>query len=487
MTSLDRPVVTAAPGDLRLLVSLIASSFVVALVSTVGVPLAPAAIEIYGVGLEASQWILTITLLVAVVATPALGRLGDGPRRRSVLTGTLAVVCAGSVVAATASSFPVLLAGRALQGVGYGIVPIAMALAREHLSAPRRAGGLSALAITGPAGVGLGWSITGFLGAELGFHAPFWFAALFAALACLAVALTVPGDGGSRPLGRFDARGAALLGLGLGALLVAISNAASWGWTSGRVLGLVAAGLLASALWVAVELTDDHPLIDLRTSLSREVVAANLVSLCVGMSLMMGMTLITRLAQAPASTGYGFGADLFGAGLLLLPMSLGTIASHSLVGRLPPGIGVRDVLALGPAALATALLVLVVAHASPAPVLLATVILGLGAGAAFAAMPAVILSGTGPDRTGSAMSFNQVLRNVGGSIGSASSTTILAFSQHAGGGAPSNSGYTLAFATGAGAAAGVAVLVGRLRLPSQPAAAEPDPFDAAWQRGTPPP
>ena len=77
-----------------------------------------------GVSIEAAQWTLTITLLVGVVGTPVVSRLGDGHRTRPILVASLLVVGAGSVCAALVPTFPGLLAGRAMQGLGYAMVPL---------------------------------------------------------------------------------------------------------------------------------------------------------------------------------------------------------------------------------------------------------------------------------------------------------------------------------------------------------------------------
>src|ERR1700759_2876700 len=100
------------PSARLLIATLVLAAMTVSVQSTLGTPLIPTIAREQHVSLEAAQWMLTLTLLVGVVATPVLGRLGDGARRELVLLGA---ALAGSVVAATASSFPQLLAGRGLQ------------------------------------------------------------------------------------------------------------------------------------------------------------------------------------------------------------------------------------------------------------------------------------------------------------------------------------------------------------------------------------
>ena len=149
MTSLiDSRPGARARSDRRLLAVLVYAALMVAVVSTLGTPLIPDIAADQGVSLHAAQWMLTITLLVGAVTTPILGRLGDGPGRRRVLLVGLAAVCLGSLVAATADSFGQLLVGRALQGVGYGTVPLTIAIARRELSPLALRKAIATLSIT---------------------------------------------------------------------------------------------------------------------------------------------------------------------------------------------------------------------------------------------------------------------------------------------------------------------------------------------------
>src|ERR1700760_1121622 len=96
--------------------ALVFINLVGALISSLGAPLIPEIASNTHVSLSTAQWSLTVTVLVSVIATPVMGRLSDGRRRRTVLLTALTVVAAGGVVAALAPDFPVLLAGRGMQG-----------------------------------------------------------------------------------------------------------------------------------------------------------------------------------------------------------------------------------------------------------------------------------------------------------------------------------------------------------------------------------
>src|ERR1700678_1819507 len=118
----------------RLLVpTLVLSGSLMAVVSSLGAPLIPTLSRADGVSLSTGEWILTITLLTGALATPVMGRLADGPRQRSVILTALGAVVVGCVLAALSTGFTLLLIGRALQGLGLGLLPVAMAIARRNM------------------------------------------------------------------------------------------------------------------------------------------------------------------------------------------------------------------------------------------------------------------------------------------------------------------------------------------------------------------
>jgi predicted MFS family arabinose efflux permease len=448
-----------------MIAALVFAALTVSVMSTLGTPLIPTIATAQGVSLDTAQWMLTVTLLVGAIATPVLGRLGDGPQRRRVLLFTLASTLVGSIVAATSASFPQLLIGRALQGVGYGTVPLAIALVREHAAGERQRSGIATLSITVAVGAGLGFPVTGLIAQALDFHAAFWFGAIFAAGSTLAVFLLVPSTSGPARAIALDVPGALLLATGLGALLLGISQGETLGWSSATVVGLFVAALALLGAWVRVELRRGEPLVDLRLVSQRAILGANIAALLLAMGMYVAMSLVNRLMQTPTSTGYGFGATLVTTGLMLLPLSLGSLVSQQITRRVIVRYGIRVVLPAGALIVAATLLWLAVAHDRLFEIAIATALLGVGVGCSFAAMPALIVASVPGERTGSATSLNQVLRSVGGALGSAAAVAILSAHHPSGLPFPQESGYTVAFVAGAAVCIVTAVLAIALAPP----------------------
>src|SRR6202522_3229424 len=145
----------------RLLVpTLVLSGSLMAVVSSLGAPLIPTLSRADGVSLSTGEWILTITLLTGALATPVMGRLADGPRQRAVILVALGAVVVGCVLSAVSDGFTVLIIGRALQGVGLGLLPVAMAIARRNLPWDAARQTIATLSVTGAIGAGLGYPVT---------------------------------------------------------------------------------------------------------------------------------------------------------------------------------------------------------------------------------------------------------------------------------------------------------------------------------------
>lgn len=458
--------------DRALVPVLVYIGMVVAVVSSLGAPLIPTIARDEHISLANAQWSLTITLLVAAVATPLMGRLGDGPARRPVMLIGLGSVVLGSALAALPPAYAFLIAGRALMGVGLGLLPLTMATARDQLTGERQRSTIALLSISTVAGVGLGYPLTGVIAQVFGLRGAFWFGAIVTGAAFVVALLFLPSarDIRRRPL---DGLGALLIALALAALLLALSEAESWGWTSARIVGLSVAGVALLAIWTRHELRSDHPLIDLRLVRHRAVLTADATGLLAGVGMYLLLSLVTRFVQTPTSTGYGFGVSVAIAGLVLLPFSLASISAS----RLGPMLGRRTspdlVLPLGFVVFVLAAFSFALFRGHLWEVFVTMTFAGLGVGLTFAAMPGLIVRSVPPHETGSAMSLNQVLRYIGYSIGSALSGTILEAHTAAGKLLPSNAGYTVAAVIG-----GIVLLLTAVVAFVLPRAGRSSPVDA---------
>lgn len=233
-------------------------------------------------------------------------------------------------------------------------------------------------------------------------------------------------------------------------MLLAVSETTTWGWGSARTIGLFALGVVVLAAWVTRELRSDEPLVDMRMMRIRGVWTTNLVAVLVGVGMYSSFILFPQFVQEPTSTGYGFGASVLASGMFLLPSTIAMVLVGQLAGRLERWFGSKPPLLAGSATCAVSFGLLLVARDQRWEVYLASALLGLGIGLAFAAMSNLIVENVSQEQTGVATGMNAVMRTIGGAFGGQVAATLLADNLGAGG-LPTSGGYSLAFGLCAGA------------------------------------
>jgi len=429
----------------------------VAVVSSLGTPLIPTIAGTYHVTLSTAQWMLTAALLTGALATPVMGKLADGPSQRRVIIVTLFIVFIGCLLAAVSETFVLLVVGRALQGVGLGLLPVNMAVARRNLEPEKAARAIATLSITTAIGVGLGYPLTGLIAEVWSFHAAYWFGVIVVACALVIAAGVLPSaiDAPSFP---FDFLGAALLSMSVVGISVVLSEGDRWGWTSGRSLAIVAASLILLAAWIPHELRNSDPLVELRHLGVRSVLAADTAGFLISVAMYLFLPIIVVFVQIPAVSGYGFGASIVVSGLVLVPLSCTTFLASRFLTVYERRFGSRSMIPLGSLVFAGAAIFFAVEHSALWEAFVTTAIAGIGLGFTFAAMPGFIIRSVPRRETGSATGFYQVLRNIGLSVGSAFGVAVLSSYTRAGQSLPTESGYRAVLSISAGLCVATAVL-----------------------------
>jgi MFS family permease len=458
---------------------------VVSLMQTLVIPLVPQMSGLPDATAADAAWAGTATLLAAAVAMPVMGRLGDMYGKRRMLLVGMAMLVAGSVTAALSDSLAPMIAGRALQGLSAGVVPLGIGIMRDELPA-ERLGSATAL-MSASLGVGgvLGLPAAALIAGHLGRHAPFWTAAVLGAVAFLLVLLLVP-ESAVRTGGRFDLTGALGIAAGLVCLLLAVSKGADWGWTGGTTLGLFGAAVAVLLLWGVCELRARQPLVDLRTTARRQVLLTHLASAALGFSVFAMSLVLPPLLQSPGATGYGLDRSLLDAGLAVAPAGLVIMTVAPVSAAVSRARGPKATLVLGAVVVAAGYgLNIWLMHAVWQLVLVSCVI-GAGIGFAYGAMPTLITGAVEPSETATANSLNTLMRSIGTSVAGAVCGVVLARPTTGAGGAalPSETGIKAVMAMGSAAAvlalAAAAFLPGRGKGPAAP----PDPAAAAGEAVT---
>ncbi len=353
-----------------------------------------------------AAWILTSFLLSTSVLTPIVGRTGDLYGRQRMLVIVLAVFSLGILVSALAPNLSVMIVGRAIQGAGGGVFPLAFGIIRDQFPRERIAGGIGVVSSVVGIGGGVGLILPGIILPTLSFRWLFWIPLILTFIAMVAVAVGVPnakphGSGGVNLLS------AGLMAVGLIALLLGVSEVSSWGFWSIAVFAVAAVFLAA---WIGNDLRAKQPLIDMSIMRIRSVWAVNVVALLLGAGMFAAFLLIPLYVETPTDHGFGFGATVIVAGLFVVPTAVPQLIVGPLAGFFERHIGSRGALIGGSAALALSFAILATLSHQVVWIFVATTLIGIGLGLALPALANVVVSAVPREHTGAATAMNTVMR-----------------------------------------------------------------------------
>jgi EmrB/QacA subfamily drug resistance transporter len=422
-------------------------------------------------------WLLTGFLLVASVATPILGKLGDQYGKERLLLISLGIFFLGSLGCLVAPNIWVLIAFRAIQGAGGAVFPLSFSIIKDEFPPEKMGFGIgivsSVFAIGGAAGIVL----SGVIVDHASWRWLFAIGAIAVGIAIVLIHFFVPESPIKTP-SRVDVPGALLLSGGLVAFLLALSEGENWGWTSAPILGLLAASVLLLVAWGWVETRVPEPMVDMRMLARRPVLLTNASALIAGFAMFGSFVLIPNFVQMPnelpdrvaSLVDYGFGASATKTGLYLLPGALVGLVFGPLAAVLGRRYGWKTPLVAGMVLVALGILALALFHEEPWHIVVANAVLGAGLPMTFAAMATLIVTNVRPSETGVATGMNTVMRTIGGVIGGQAGAAVLSAVTIAGTSIPSETAFAIAFGVSAGAAA-VAVVISLLVTPLRSRAA----------------
>ncbi|MCX4705114.1 MFS transporter [Streptomyces sp. NBC_01373] len=483
--ALARPTAAVKPAPPRsnAVVAVLAfAGIVVALMQTLVIPIVPELPKLLDASASNTAWAVTATLLAAAVATPVVGRLGDMYGKRRMLLVSIVLLIAGSVVCALSDSVIPMIAGRALQGLAAGVIPLGISIMRDVLPSERLAGSTAMMSASLGVGGALGLPSAAFIADKWDWHLLFWTSAALGAVAFLLVLTVVP-ESKVRAGGRFDLVGALGLSAGLVTLLLAVSKGGDWGWTSATTLGLGLASVVILLAWGLYELRSSQPLVDLRTTARPQVLFTNLASVALGFSMFAMSLVLPQLLQLPEATGYGLGKSMLTVGLVLAPQGLVMMAMSAVSAAITKAKGPKLTLMIGALIVASGYALNIVLMSEVWHLVLVSCIIGGGIGFTYGALPALIMGAVDPTQTGAANSLNTLMRSLGTSFASALAGVILAqmTTDYGGFPLPSENGFKVVMAIGAGAALLAllfATFIPKHRAP-QPAPATHGPTETA--------
>lgn len=447
----------------------LASSFMFTLV----VPIQSKLPELLNASRDDTAWVVTSTLLAAAVITPIAGRLGDMYGKKRIVLVLLATLVVGSVIAAASPGIVGVVIGRTLQGAVTGVIPLGISILRDVLNEDRVDTAIALISATLGVGGALGLPISALITERSDWHVLFWVAAALGVVVFALVLWIVP-ESVLRTAGRFDFVGAAGLAVGLLGVLLAVSRGNTWGWTSAPTLACGLGGIVVLLIWGWYELRIAEPLLDLRVAARRPVLLTNLASIAMGFSLFASNVVYPQMLELPVATG-GFGLSLLGASLVVMPAGIVMMVLSPFSGRLARTVGPKLLLVLGAISLVIAYGFTLVLSSEVWHLVVANIIIGVGIGFGYAAMPMLIMRSVPQSETGASNGLNALFRSLGTSTAAAVIGAVLATYtvQVEGTPIPTATAFTLSFVLGLAAA--VIALVMALFIPRGRAAEERHP------------
>lgn len=362
-------------------------------------------------------WLLTTYYLAGAVAAPVLGKFSDIYGKRKVLLLTLLASCAGAVICALAVNFPMLVAGRALQGVIMASISLSYSLIRDTFP-PKPAAIAASVTVTGMGAFSIvAPSLIGWLVDNWGFRGMFWFDTAW--MGALAVAiLLVAKESPLRRDANPDLLGALFLAAGVVPLLVWVSMSRTWGWMSAQALIVAAIGVVSLILFYRHTKRSSDPIINLGLFRGKQLQFATLTG-ATGYALAgTAGTILPLMATAPEGTlGYGLGFTTSQYSFIATPFALCTVLAGAVLGTMvSKGRHPQVFMALSMTLWPIGLVLLAFRNDTLVDLITAALILGTGVGLANGSVPNLVIRATPPDDQGSTSGAVQLCQTGFGAV-----------------------------------------------------------------------
>ena len=397
------------------LIAVMLSTGLVALDSTIIATAVPSIVRDLG-GFSQFPWLFSIYLLTQAVTVPLYGKFADMVGRKPVMFFGITAFLLGSVLCGIAWSMPLLIAARAIQGIGAGAVqPISMTMVGDLYTVEERARVQGYLAsVWGIASV-VGPTLGGVFSEYVDWRWIFFINLPLGAIAVLMLARNFH-ERVERQKHRIDYTGAALLTAGCSLVILGLlEGGVAWSWGSAQSVGILALGAVLLTIFVFVERRAAEPVLPLWVFTRRTLIGGNLVALVVG-ALMIGLS-----SYMPTYVQGVLGTGALVAGFALAALTVGWPLAAALSGRVYMRIGFRDTALIGTGVIiiGAVLTAMLSAQAQVWQAGAAAFVLGIGLGLASSPTVVAVQSTVGWERRGVVTATNMFSRSLGSAVGAA--------------------------------------------------------------------
>ena len=364
--------------------------------------------------LSSLEWTVNAYTLTFAVLMVTGGRLGDiFGRRRMFLFGVI-VFGISSVVIGFSADDTMLIAFRAVQGIGAAfMMPATLSIITQAFPAEERGTAIGTWAGVSALALAIGPVVGGFLTQEVSWRAIFFINPPIAVVA-VAVTLFAARESRDETVSRsVDLPGIGAITVGLTAIVLAIVEGNQWHWGSGRIVALLVTAAIALVAFVLIELRSRAPMVDFAFFRSRSFLGSNVVAFLVSFAMLAMFFFISLYLQnvlhySPLETGLRF-----------LPTTLVLIVMGPLAGRLTDRVGPRPLITIGMVVVAAALFIQsrITVHSGYGQLLPGFILMGFGMGLVMSPMSTAGMNAVDRTKAGVASGVLSMSRMVGGTFG----------------------------------------------------------------------
>lgn len=408
----------------RILLVLTGVALLVNYVETMVIPGVPTIQSHFATTATIASWITSAYLIVGSAVSPLFGKLGDIYGKKKMFLISLIFYMTGVGLAGFSPSIYFLLFARALQGMGFAIIPLSIAIITDVFPREKVAVAQGIISGTFAIGAAAGLIIGSYVVQDLGWQYAFH-TALVLSLILFVVAYRVLQKDIAKAVNKaVDYAGAGILMAGVTLILLYITEGPTLGWLNLEEILFLVPGVALTFFFFVFENKRENPLMRLSLFRIRNVLVANLVGLVSGMTMFLLFFAIVYYAQLPRAFG-GLGQDVIQAGLTLAPSTLGMLIGGLVIGRLLARTGPKPMLLLGSGIMGVGQLLFLTERSTSTWVAADLFVALFGVICILVPLVNMLAIALPRDNVAVGLGINTMLRNLGGAIGPVVATTLM--------------------------------------------------------------
>ncbi len=409
--------------QVRALLSMVGVALLLNYVETMVIPGVPTIQKDFGATASTVSWITSAFLIVGSAVSPLLGKLGDSYGKKRMFLVALAFYTAGVALAGFSPSIYFLIGARAVQGIGFAIVPLALAIIAETFPRERIAAAQGVISATFAVGAAIGLVLGAYIVEDWGWQWAFH-TALVASIALFALVAKVLPSGKAGTGAKVNYATIGLLMAGVSLVLLYLTEGPYQGWFSAYELIALGAGIALAVGFFVAESRVPNPLIQLRLLKIRNVQVANAVGIISGIAMFGLFFAVTYITQLPTAFG-GLGLSVIDSGLAIAPATVMMLIGGPLLGRLVQKAGPKPTVILGALIAVAGQALFLTNRATTTDVTIDMAVSMVGIVGIIIPIVNMITISLPAETIGAGLGLNTMLRNVGGAVGPVLATTIM--------------------------------------------------------------